>query len=175
MRLTSNSVEETLALGAAIGRLANPGACIALDGQLGAGKTHLTRGIARGAGVEDESLVASPTYVLLNVYRAGSHGMGGGQGKTVYHLDAYRVSGPEDFAAAGFDEWLNSGGIVVVEWAEKVRELLPADRLHIRIDHDGEATEQRRDLEIHATGPASTMLMEKIAREWAAQTRPRSS
>ena len=83
MLLTTHSIPETLALGRLLGRLAPPNTFIALDGQLGAGKTHLTRGIAEGAAVEDPSLVSSPTYVLLNIYQGP---------KPVFHLDAYRLA-----------------------------------------------------------------------------------
>src|SRR5438309_945802 len=106
--LTTRSVEETLALGERLGRLAAPGLCIALHGMLGAGKTHLVRGLARGAAVADEGLVSSPTYVLLNVYPA-ARGVAGS--KTVFHLDAYRVAGEEDLAAVGFQEMLDASAL----------------------------------------------------------------
>src|SRR6478735_5972705 len=97
MRIITRSAEETVALGRLIGQLAPPGdvVCVALDGELGAGKTQLTRGIAEGAEVADIGLVSSPTYVLMNVYPAGA-----GR-KAVYHLDAYRIGGEDEFAGGG--------------------------------------------------------------------------
>ncbi len=161
MTIVTESVEATLALGRLLGRLAAlapRGTCIALDGQLGAGKTHLTRGIAEGAGVDDPTLVSSPTYVLLNIY----------PGKwPVHHLDAYRIASEEDFAAVGFEELLSEGGgggIVVVEWAKKIRHLLPADYVHIQIE-PGEADGQRV-FEITGTGAHSGLLVEQLQAGW---------
>jgi tRNA threonylcarbamoyladenosine biosynthesis protein TsaE len=158
MKIVTDSVEQTLALGRLIGRLAPAGTTIALHGSLGAGKTHLTRGIARGAGVDDPDLVNSPTYVLLNIY-PGS--------KPVYHLDAYRIAGAEDFAAVGFEELVNPGeqgaGLVVVEWAEKIAGLLPGDYLNVVIQL-GEADEERV-FELVGTGSAAH-LERALADAW---------
>lgn len=146
MMLESHNVEETVRLGRRLGELAKgtPGTlCIALDGPLGAGKTHLTRGIAEGAGVADMSLVCSPTYVLLNIYEAAANG------KTVYHFDAYRMRDSEEFEGLGFEEILRGEAIVVVEWASRVADLLPAETLWIRIEH---AEEGHRMLEISGEG-----------------------
>jgi tRNA threonylcarbamoyladenosine biosynthesis protein TsaE len=87
--------------------------------------------------------VSSPTFVLLNVYEGGR--------LTVYHLDAYRVHGSEDFEAIGFTELLEQGGVVVVEWADRVGELLPPDSLHVRIEPVGEG---RRRIEVARAGAA---------------------
>jgi tRNA threonylcarbamoyladenosine biosynthesis protein TsaE len=152
MIVKTHSVEETLRLGRRLGERAVrlPGAaCMALEGPLGAGKTHLTRGIAEGAGVADLSVVCSPTFVLLNIYEAGEGG------RTVYHFDAYRVKGPQEFEELGFEEIVRGAGIVVVEWAGRVADLLPADALWIRMDH---AEEDLRVLEITGDGPISRQL-----------------
>ena len=148
MIIESHSVEETLRIGQRLGELASRSSsvvCIALDGPLGAGKTHLTRGIAQGAGVADLSLVCSPTYVLLNIYEAGeggegeeSGGRGGSRGRRVYHFDAYRVGGSQEFEELGFEEILAGPAIVVVEWASRVADLMPADTLWITIEHGDE-------------------------------------
>ena len=79
----------------------------------------------------DSDLVSSPTYVLLNIY-PGKHGDPGS--KTLYHLDAYRTTGGEEFEALGFEEWLAEEAIVVVEWPSRIAALLPADRLEIHIE-----------------------------------------
>ena len=129
----SDSVEQTETIAAEIAQSLRGGECIALDGELGAGKTQFVRGLVRGLGGPARS-VSSPTFVLLNVYPGGR--------LTVYHLDAYRVGGADDFETIGFGELLEQGGVVVVEWAERVKSLLPADRISIRIDSLGESSRQ---------------------------------
>ena len=157
MQLRTHSVSQTLALGQLIGQLAPPNTCIALHGNLGAGKTHLTRGIALGAAVEDPSLVSSPTYVLLNIYRESpAH-----NSKPVFHMDAYRISSEEDFAVVGFDELLTSNGIVVIEWAEKISHLLPPDRLEITIEPAD--TEEERLFTLTPTGQTSAAFLTLLA------------
>jgi len=145
--LTTTSVEQTLALGERIGRLAPPDFCLALHGNLGAGKTQLTRGIAVGAEVDDPSLVSSPTYVLLNIYSGP---------KPVFHLDAYRITSEQDFEAVGLDELLQSQGVTVIEWPEKIPHLLPADRLDILIQHTDHL--EHREFQFSPTGPRSQQL-----------------
>lgn len=162
MQLRTASVKETLALGELLGKLAPPNTCIALHGNLGAGKTHLTRGIAIGAGVEDPALVSSPTYVLLNIYRESLQA----GAKPVFHMDAYRITSEEDFEVVGFDELLLSGGIVVVEWAEKILHLLPPDRLEITLEHTD--LEAERLLTLDAIG-GSAHLAKAIADAWLAK------
>jgi tRNA threonylcarbamoyladenosine biosynthesis protein TsaE len=132
----SASVVRTEAIAAELAAQLSAGACIALHGELGAGKTQFVRGLVRGLG-DNPRAVSSPTFVLLNVY-------GGGR-LTVYHLDAYRVHGPEDFESIGFSELLDQGGVVVVEWADRVAELLPKDRIDVWIEATGKA---RRRIEI---------------------------
>lgn len=129
----SNSPEQTESIAATLATTLRGGEVIALHGELGAGKTRFVRGLLRGLGGSERS-VSSPTFVLLNVYSGGR--------LTVYHLDAYRVAGPDDFEAIGFTELLEQAGVVVVEWAERVERLLPRDRIDIMIEHIGE--ERRR-------------------------------
>jgi tRNA threonylcarbamoyladenosine biosynthesis protein TsaE len=124
MTCVSDSVQQTEAIAADLARTITAGQCIALHGELGAGKTQFVRGLVRGLGGPDRA-VSSPTFVLLNVYPGGR--------LTVYHLDAYRVSAPEDFEAIGFLEVLEQGGVVVVEWAERVAGLIPSEHVSIRI------------------------------------------
>jgi tRNA threonylcarbamoyladenosine biosynthesis protein TsaE len=98
---------------------------VALYGELGAGKTQFVRGLVRGLGGAARS-VCSPTFVLLNVYPTPR--------MNVYHLDAYRISGEADFEAIGFTELLEQGGLVVVEWAQRVESLLPPRRVDVRME-----------------------------------------
>lgn len=171
MRITTNSVDETVTLGRTLGRvaaaLAGEGVlCVALDGQLGAGKTQLTRGIAEGAGVEDVTLVSSPTYVLMNVYPGRTGGGSGEGGTTVYHLDAYRIGGESDFEEIGFEGLLageEGGGLVVVEWAARVAHLLPEDHVRVRLEHAGEGDDpSQRAIEVEGSGPRSHAVVETL-------------
>ena len=132
----SYSPAETESIAAAVAARLRGGECIALIGELGAGKTQFVRGLARGLG-GDTRLVSSPTFVLLNVYPGGR--------LTVYHLDAYRIGGPEDFEGIGFAELLEQGGVVVVEWATRIQALLPARRIDITIEATG-PTDRRIDV-----------------------------
>lgn len=133
----SNSVEQTEQIAADLANTLQGGECIALHGDLGAGKTQFVRGLVKGMGGNPQS-VSSPTFVLLNVYDTGR--------LKVFHLDAYRVHGADDFDAIGFSELLEQGGVVVVEWARRVDELLPREK---RIDVTITPTEEgSRKIEI---------------------------
>ncbi|NNM86947.1 MAG: tRNA (adenosine(37)-N6)-threonylcarbamoyltransferase complex ATPase subunit type 1 TsaE [Phycisphaerae bacterium] len=159
--IITTSVEQTLAWGRLLGALALPGACIALDGILGVGKTQLVRGMAVGSQVQDCALVCSPTYCLLNIYQADASRPGA---KTLYHLDAYRVRDADQFAAVGFEELLEQQGLVVLEWASRVPNLLPED--HLAIVGTVEAEFSRRWC-IRAGGPVSHRLLETAAADWS--------
>jgi tRNA threonylcarbamoyladenosine biosynthesis protein TsaE len=136
----SDSVAQTEAIAVELAKTLRAGTCLALHGNLGAGKTQFVRGLVKGLGGSPRA-VSSPTFVLLNLYEGGR--------LAVYHLDAYRVHGPEDFESIGFSELLEQGGVVVVEWAERVLDLLPAHRIDVRIDPIGETTRR-----IHIAGSA---------------------
>lgn len=124
MTAITHSVAETENVAARLAPTLPPGSCIALHGDLGAGKTQFVRGLVKGLGGHGRA-VSSPTFVLLNVYATPT--------LTVYHLDAYRVFGPEDFEAIGFAELLEQGGLVVVEWPERIAGLIPPAAIHVRI------------------------------------------
>jgi tRNA threonylcarbamoyladenosine biosynthesis protein TsaE len=132
----SHSVAETEAVASTLAATLRGGECISLDGDLGAGKTQFVRGLVRGLGGNPRA-VSSPTFVLLNVYDSGR--------LKVYHLDAYRVGGADDFESIGFTELLAQGGVVVVEWAARVESLLPPDRIRVTILP---TSEQSRRIEI---------------------------
>lgn len=119
---TSNTVADTEAVAAALARTLRGGEVIALHGELGAGKTQFARGIVAGLGGDPRD-VSSPTFVLLNVYDTPA--------LKVFHLDAYRVHGGEDFESIGFAELLEQGGVVVVEWPTRVGGLLPSARIDV--------------------------------------------
>lgn len=121
---TSRSVRDTETIAADLARTLVGGECIALHGDLGAGKTQFTRGLVEGLG-GDPHLVSSPTFVLLNVYDTPK--------MKVFHLDAYRVTGSDDFDAIGFGELLEQNGVVVIEWPTRVETLLPAKRVEVTL------------------------------------------
>ncbi len=110
MEMISHSPGETEALGEQIGRVAGRGLVLALSGDLGAGKTQLVKGIARGLGVT--ARVHSPTFTLVNEY-------GGGRLK-LFHLDLYRLETPAQILSAGIEEFLSPDGVAVIEWAERI-------------------------------------------------------
>ena len=115
-------------IAAALGLTDGRGGVVALDGDLGAGKTQFVRGLVRALG-GDPALVHSPTFVLLHDYPLPN-------GRHLYHLDAYRVGG-DDFEAIGFDELLaatDAGDVVAVEWPSRVEELLPAGTICVKIE-----------------------------------------
>ena len=113
MELISHSPAETEALGEKLGRAAQHGFVFALSGDLGAGKTQLVKGIARGLGVT--ARVHSPTFTLVNEY-------GGGRLK-LFHLDLYRLETPAQILSAGIEEFLSPDGVAVIEWAERIYDL----------------------------------------------------
>ena len=105
----SHSAAETAALGGGWGREATPGMVIGLCGDLGAGKTQLVKGLARGLGITER--VRSPTFALVNIYAGGR--------LPLFHLDLYRLDTREQIVAAGLEEYLNPAGVTVIEWAER--------------------------------------------------------
>lgn len=125
------SLSATERFGAKLGASCGAGDILCLRGQLGAGKTTLTRAIAAGCGVPPEEYVTSPSFALLNIY----------QGRVpVYHMDFYRLSGSEEVIASGLDEYFHQGGICVIEWYERASELIPEDHLEIMLRITSEMT-----------------------------------
>jgi tRNA threonylcarbamoyladenosine biosynthesis protein TsaE len=120
--IVTRSVEETIALGESVGFLVEAGHFIALTGELGAGKTHFVRGFAAGMGVDPAVRVTSPTYTLLNSY----HGR-----LPLYHFDLYRLTGNQEVVELGFEEYFYGSGVCIVEWAERLGDLLPEERMSI--------------------------------------------
>jgi len=126
LKYITESVEETSKIGEQLGRLLNVGNIICLSGDLGAGKTAFTKGIAKGLGVED--YVTSPTYTIINEY----------QGRLpLYHFDVYRLNDVEEMYELGYEEYFFGDGVVVLEWADIVRDIIPRDRLWITILNTG--------------------------------------
>lgn len=114
-------------MGKRLGESLIGGIAVALIGPLGAGKTHLVKGIAQGNGESDARRVTSPTFTLIQEYSGRL---------TIFHIDAYRLRGPTELLALGFDELLRSDTVVIVEWADRVRSALPSELLTIEIQPD---------------------------------------
>ena len=127
------SEKETEKLGEAIGRAAVPGMVIALIGDLGTGKTTLTKSIARGLGVTET--VTSPTFNIIREYRSGRI--------PLFHFDVYRIADPEEMYELGYEEYFYGDGVCVVEWADLIEDLLPKDAVIIRMSRG--ASEEERE------------------------------
>ena len=112
MKKISHSPKETLQLGKSLGSSLIPGDIILLNGDLGAGKTHLTQGICYGVGLDKGSYIRSPTFTLINEYQAKL---------PIYHIDLYRIDSLEEIYSLGLEEILFNQGITIIEWAEKLR------------------------------------------------------
>lgn len=114
--------EDTIKFGEVLGRLLRPGDIVALKGELGAGKTVLVKGIAKGLGIKEEP--NSPTFVIMNAYR----GM-----VPLYHFDLYRISGKKELEGIGYEDYFFGNGVTVVEWADRVEEIFPESAIEIEI------------------------------------------
>lgn len=126
MVIETTTREETLAFGVKIGEQALPGMVICVDGGLGAGKTALAQGIAKGLGVTEQ--VVSPTFTILQEYRDGR--------LPFFHFDVYRMEDPDEMYEVGFEDYFYGGGVCMIEWAELIRELLPEEHIHITIEKE---------------------------------------
>ncbi len=131
MEFLTNSPEETEAVGAALGRVLRPGTVLAYRGDLGAGKTAFTRGLARGLGCED--MVTSPTYTIVNEYTSGR--------LPLFHFDMYRLHSSDDLFDIGWEDYLDRGGVCAVEWSENVADAME-DAIIVTIEKTGD--ESRR-------------------------------
>jgi len=127
--LVSHSVDDTIAAGEEFGSRLTAGSVIGLVGDLGAGKTHFVKGIARSQGVE-ESEVSSPTFTIAQEYV--------GSGLPVYHLDCYRLEDAQELERTGAHTYIGSDGICVIEWPQRIESLLPAETILVSIRHESD-------------------------------------
>ena len=127
MQYITNSPAETEAIGAALGNIINPGTVIAYRGDLGAGKTAFTRGLAQGLGCTE--IVTSPTYTIVNEYLGGR--------LPLFHFDMYRLRSSDDLFDIGWEDYLDRGGVCAVEWSENVDDAME-DAVYITIEKLGE-------------------------------------
>lgn len=149
MKFITHSVEETFHLGEKIGALVCPGDILCLTGDLGTGKTHFTKGIASGLGIHDN--ITSPTFTIVNEYE--------GRLK-LYHFDVYRVNDPDEISAIGFDEYIFSEGVSVIEWSNFIDELIPDERITIEILKNNKLDKDYREININYYGNRYNYLKE---------------
>jgi tRNA threonylcarbamoyladenosine biosynthesis protein TsaE len=150
LEFLSHSPEQTQRIGVRLGELLKAGDLVCLAGDLGSGKTTLAQGIARGWGSLDQ--VTSPTFVLINEYRRAD-------ASVLYHFDAYRLSGVLEAVALGLEELLEGSGPVLIEWPERVAEVLSPDRIWISLRW---VNDLRRGLHIEACGLRYERMMRKF-------------
>lgn len=132
MEVISNSPRETEEIGAALAGKLGPGAVIAFTGDLGAGKTAFTRGLARGLGIEER--VTSPTFTIVNEYEGGR--------LPLFHFDMYRLGSADELFDIGWEDYLARGGVCAVEWSENIDDALEAGTIRVDIRR-GESDDQR--------------------------------
>ena len=137
--ITTSSLDETRRLGERLGRLLKEGDIICLHGELGAGKTSFTQGIAKGMGVA-KAFITSPTFVIANEYKGRL---------ALYHIDLYRLNNIAEIEDIGLSEYLKGEAVTVIEWAEKAEGLLSEDRLSVYLESLGG---DKRRLSFKATG-----------------------
>ena len=142
----TNSASETRELGVRLAEQLKAGDVILMDGELGAGKSELARGVAKGLGVQET--VTSPSFTILNVYESGR--------VPLYHFDWYRLESAEELYELGMDEYLGGDGIALVEWPERCPDAVPEECLVIRIKAEGENT--RRITEEYRGGSGKILL-----------------
>ncbi|OTN77422.1 tRNA threonylcarbamoyl adenosine modification protein YjeE [Enterococcus sp. 8G7_MSG3316] len=151
--ITIENTTATEALAILIGQVAQPGDNLVLTGDLGAGKTTLTKGIAKG--LEIDQLIKSPTYTIIREYNGRI---------PLYHMDVYRVSGDAD--ALGLDEYFEGDGLSVIEWGNQLAETLPQDYLELIIEKD-DTDLDKRIVNFRAYGVQATAFLDRIQQRWA--------
>jgi tRNA threonylcarbamoyl adenosine modification protein YjeE len=144
----AETLEDTARLASCLARVLEAGDVLALTGDLGAGKTTLTRHLARSLGVPESIPVTSPTFTLQNLYE--------GARLSICHVDLYRLSDGSELSGLGAEEWLDDEALLIVEWADKAPEAVGADYLEVRIQV---APDGGRNFRFRPTGPAATDLV----------------
>lgn len=141
MEFIIDDVAKTIDLGIQIGKHVNSGDIICLVGDLGTGKTHITKGIARGLLIDE--YITSPTFNIVNEHD--------GRLK-LYHFDVYRVNDPDEIEAIGFDEYIFGNGVSVIEWSNYIEDLIPTEHLQINIEKIPDINDNLRKIIMTYTG-----------------------
>ncbi|HSM92264.1 MAG TPA: tRNA (adenosine(37)-N6)-threonylcarbamoyltransferase complex ATPase subunit type 1 TsaE [Anaeromyxobacteraceae bacterium] len=161
--IVSRSAKQTEALGERLGRALAPGDCVALVGELGAGKTQLVRGACRGARVPADE-VSSPSFAIVATY--------GGR-IPIHHADLYRIGDLDELYATGFFDLVGGAGAILVEWADRVPGALPEERLTVTLRHDPSSPDLRR-IELEGVGARHAALAERLGAPAGAGRRRRA-
>ena len=142
MEIRTHSEKETFELGKRIANAVNPGTVILFYGDLGAGKTVMTKGIAAGLGITE--MITSPTFTIMQEYEGGR--------MPLYHLDVYRIEDPDEMEEVGLNEYIYGNGLTVIEWAEQIEDILPEDAIKITIERKVENPEDPEERDIRIEG-----------------------
>nr|MBU1328481.1 tRNA (adenosine(37)-N6)-threonylcarbamoyltransferase complex ATPase subunit type 1 TsaE [Candidatus Omnitrophota bacterium] len=127
--MITNSAKETMLIGEKLARKLKPGDMVALSGDLGSGKTTFTKGIGKGLGVKDSKRINSPTFVLIKEYNGRV---------PLYHLDLYRLDDLKEIENLAIEEYIYGNGITVIEWAEKIKSILPEKHIFVKLKIKGD-------------------------------------
>lgn len=149
IKITTNNTEETKVLGYKLGKLLIGGDVVCLVGDLGAGKTTLTQSIAKGLDVSE--YVTSPTFTLINEYE-GRY--------PVYHFDVYRINDIDEMYDIGYEEYIYSEGVTLIEWANIIKDILPDDRLNIEITRGNK--NDKREIVIEGKGSRGKEIVKEL-------------
>ena len=152
MEIILNGLDETREFGIKFGELLRPGDVVCLNGELGAGKTTLTKSI--GLGLEVDDYITSPTFSLINEYE-GRY--------PVYHFDVYRLENTDELYDLGFDEYFYGKGVSIIEWADKIENFLPEERVVLDIEYGDNIDERRINIKIY--GNRYKEILEELDRE----------
>ena len=151
--MVSHSDQETIRVGQKLGALLSDGDVVGLVGELGSGKTWFTKGIARGLGISEDTVITSPSFALVNQYE-GNH--------TFFHMDFYRLDSLSELLSAGLEEYLYHGGVVVMEWADRWPEILPEQIIEV---HFNIIDELQREITLTGRHPRAREVIEAIEKE----------
>lgn len=146
--IVCNNTKETEKFGLALGSKLKGSDVICLNGDLGAGKTTLTKSIGKGMGIDD--YITSPTFNIINEYYSDLN---------LYHFDTYRLENVDDVEYLGFDEYFYSDGVCIIEWADRIKEFLPDQYLELNIK---EIDDDKREIELVAFGDRPAEILEEI-------------
>jgi tRNA threonylcarbamoyladenosine biosynthesis protein TsaE len=151
MKIVSRSASDTINVGEQLGRILCKGDVVCLDGDLGAGKTSFVSGVGKGLGIQDS--ISSPTFTIVNEYDTVL---------PLFHFDVYRVFDLDELFMIGFEEYFDDRGVVVIEWANQIEELLPKDYLKVKINLY--ETENSREILFESMGERSKEILKELQR-----------
>jgi len=149
MIIKASNLQDTDKIGKIIGESLKSGTVICLEGDLGAGKTTLTQSIAKGLEIHD--YVTSPTFTIIKEYNGRLN---------LYHMDAYRLDSEDEMYDLGYDEYINSDGVCIIEWASKIKGLIPKSAINITININYE--NNNRELDINGEGEQFNIIKEEL-------------